>query len=335
MTTYDEYRTDKIVFYLEGIRNGTRRFPPSLQIAITDHCFNKCVMCGHWQRSDKKEIGWQQLLSFLSEAKGIGLETVCYSGGDPFRYVHLNKIMEWHIENDMPFGFIACGYLPHYINVDLLRHAAWVRVSIDSIVDDRYAKLRGGIGLAQVRKSLDVMWQAGVNLQFGITLTGDNCTELMDLAHYAISLHASSFRVWPVRSHPELSCPTDKAKHYLLRTSAILEGIDNNCIDAIDILENGEHMDFKECKAVLFQLFIDASGRVYHCCILAGDACEHDLADSLGSIFTDPLPSIYAEALAFSKIPRNRLPDGCSGCTKRLQTISVVAEKHWNDKHFV
>src|SRR4030065_170754 len=136
--------SEKIARYLDSLKYGWRKIPPSLQIGITDHCFNKCIMCGHWQRPNKSVLAWHDLMPFLAQAKGKGLESVCYSGGDPFTYYAINDVMEWHMNNDIKFGFITGGYVPSSIDMSLLKCAQWVRVSLDAIGCDAYANIRGG-----------------------------------------------------------------------------------------------------------------------------------------------------------------------------------------------
>ena len=42
---YHSYRESKVVRYIDSIKSGLREFPPSLQIGLTDHCFNRCITC--------------------------------------------------------------------------------------------------------------------------------------------------------------------------------------------------------------------------------------------------------------------------------------------------
>src|SRR4030067_1172532 len=163
--------SEKIARYLDSLKYGWRKIPPSLQIGITDHCFNKCIMCGHWQRPNKSVLAWHDLMSFLAQAKGNGLESVCYSGGDPFTYYAINDVMEWHMNNDIKFGFITGGYVPSSIDMSLLKCAQWVRVSLDAIGCDAYANIRGGVLFSEVDNSIKSMIRYGVNVELGITIT--------------------------------------------------------------------------------------------------------------------------------------------------------------------
>ena len=341
MTNYKNYRAEKIMFYLEGIRNGTRIFPPSLQIALTDKCFNQCVMCGHWKREKKATLDCDVLINFLENAKICGdLQSVCYSGGDPMAYKDLDEIMCWHVENEIPFGIITAGYVPSGISMDLLREAEWIRVSLDAFDADVYSEVRGGVGIEKVKESVEKMARNGCNVEFGITLTKANFGQVGKLASFAQHLNVKNFRVWPVRhceayaieeaQKAEAIARLESAEHLLQ-----IYDIGNNIDEAIQIMKSGELQDFPCCKATLFQLFVTATGDIMPCCILAGDSNESALwSNNLGTI-DDSCEDIMEAARKFSEIPRDSLPLACDGCTSRLQTINKFASTHWEDKYFV
>lgn len=342
MTNYENYRAEKISFYLEGIRDGTRTFPPSLQIALTDRCFNHCVMCDHWKREEKAVLDSDLLLKFLNQVLRVSsLQSVCYSGGDPMAYRDLDKIMKWHCDKDVPFGIITAGYVPQFAaNMELLKYAEWIRVSLDAYDDEVYREVRGGVKASDVMKSICEMKASGCNVELGVTLTKRNYTQLHKLAEFVIKNGISRFRVWPVR-HCEGYAFREEERKDALRVMRIIgdvltaKGIENNFRESEQILSKGELQDFSYCKAVLFQLFVTATGDVMPCCILAGDSNDKPLWDGKLGIINNGCAHIMAEARKFSEIPRKSLPTACDGCTQRLQTINRYACMHWNDKLFV
>jgi MoaA/NifB/PqqE/SkfB family radical SAM enzyme len=342
MTNYENYRAEKISFYLEGIRNGTRTFPPSLQIALTDRCFNHCVMCDHWKREEKAVLDSGLLLKFLNQVlRTSSLQSVCYSGGDPMAYKDLDRVITWHCANDIPFGIITAGYVPRlFISMDILKYAEWIRVSLDAYDEEVYREVRGGVKVADVMKSICEMKASGCNVELGITLTKRNLMQLPKLAEFAINNGINRFRVWPVR-HCEGYAIGEKEKReaaaVMVAVGGILsrKNIDNNLLESAEVLLEGELQDFPYCKAVLFQLFVTAIGDVMPCCILAGDSNDKSLWDGKIGTINNGCAHIMAEARKFSEIPRKSLPAACDGCTQRLQTINRYACMHWNDKLFV
>lgn len=341
--SYIKYRKHKILRYLDSLRNQWREFPPSLQIGLTDYCFNKCMMCGHWKRKDKQRLELQSLLDFLDIGKSLGLESVCYSGGDPFMYGEdLNSLMQWHVRNDMRFGFITAGFIPDNINLSLLSKAEWVRCSLDAIDSDIYEISRGGIRCDKVVESVKAMVSAGVNVAFGITIHNKNEAYIKEVFEFAISLKIFEIRVWVVRNVDGLE-PNNKRGliNLLLSYKSYFSSlhIDNNFAETISILEFGEEqMSFDRCYACLFQLFIDAKGDIYPCCITAGDTEDSSNCNPLGNIYDEVLSwaVIRWRIDNFSKIPFKKLPEIChKNCILRLSTINHFAGKYWDEQNFI
>jgi radical SAM protein with 4Fe4S-binding SPASM domain len=216
----------------------------------------------------------------------------------------------------------------------LLSHADWVRISLDAIGIDLYEHIRGGIPVEAVRRSIALMGEQGVNVQFGITMSKLNYLELPALADYAKHIGATSFRVWPVRNNPALEVPSAQGITVLTKCRQIVNTMDNNIVDAINILLYGESTEFDHCFACLFQMFVDATGDIYPCCIHAGDAMDSPQnTHTFGNIMETDLDMVYCFAKEFSR--SNKLPEACKGCTKRLQTINHLSASRWNDKHFI
>ena len=80
-------------------------------------------MCDHHLRKDKAISDIDSWLYFLIDRSK--LESVCYAGGDPFTIKRMNEVMDFHIKNDIAFGFITCGFLPDWIDLKLLKKARW------------------------------------------------------------------------------------------------------------------------------------------------------------------------------------------------------------------
>ena len=208
MERYENYRKDKVLRYLDSFKNNYRKFPPSLQVALTDRCFNKCSMCGHWKRKDKMELNIDAVIRFLTIGYHKGLETVCYSGGDPFAYGvdSLSRLLDYHEEFKIPFGFITSGFLSgqHISLIDKIANAEWIRVSLDAIDSVIYEKCRGGVKSPMILKSMYVLREAGANVCFGVTVTKDNIYHIPDILRFATLFGTKEVRLWVVRENPDL-----------------------------------------------------------------------------------------------------------------------------------
>src|SRR5258708_2871506 len=147
-------KTAKVARYYDGVKGGRRGMPISLQVALCDACFNRCITCDHPSRKPKRMVveQWIQQLRVFAEA---GVESVCYSGGDPMAYSDFNRVMSAHIALDVAFGMTITGYVPPSIDLMRLKEAAWVRVSLDAVTPEVYARVRGKIPVQKVLSSIE------------------------------------------------------------------------------------------------------------------------------------------------------------------------------------
>ncbi len=343
-TDYFLYKQNKVMFYMDSIITNKRLFPPSLQISLTDYCAEKCYMCDHWKRENRVHVSLELLIAFLDKAKEHGLETVCYSGGDPLMYKHVNEVMQWHIDNDVEFGFITTGSVPiKRLNIESLRAATFVRCSLDAIDADVYHQIRGVKAVGHAMETIKFMKDEGVKIGLGITLSKLNVSQITKLVDFTILNKIEEFRVWVIRHPTDGINDIDKA----LKSSAINQiknatkalkevKVDHNLDETLNILKSGEKRDdFSTCKAALYQLFVDPSGNVFPCCIIAGDTEAEFQGEALFTMqsFVDlHIRETYKAIRAWSD---KQVDDFClTNCTKRLSTINVTVEQQQNKKYF-
>lgn len=347
MNEYVKYKGNKTLIYLDSIRNGYRIFPPSVQISLTDWCSNKCYMCDHWLRKNKVQFDLSELFQFLHIAIENGLETVCYSGGNPLMYKHINNVMAWHLNRGVKYGFITECIFSEKVDLDLLSKAEWIRCSIDSVDKKIYEVIRGVDGIDEVKKNIGRLKSVGANIEFGITLSKENMYKIRDVAEYGIDVGISQFRLWAVRynvmEHNAIQINNKlelrSLELYLLGVKSLLDKnkISNNIDETIDILYNGEATNkFKTCKASLYQLFIDPSGKIFPCCTMAGDSNKDFQGTAicdLEYIFKQGMKTYYTQVLR--PWSEKQVDDWChKHCIKRLSTINITVENNLNKKCF-
>lgn len=304
--TYDR-RTAKIARYIPLVEQGRGGKPISLQVALTDRCFNRCIGCGHPSRDPHTMVvtDWLAVLGAVSAHPGAArLESVCYSGGDPFAYPEFNGVMEYHLLHGIELGATVTGYVPNFIDLALLAKAAkWVRVSLDAVDAELYEKVRGRTPLHKVIQGIDAMQAAGVNVCLGITITPDNrehYREVIDWAHARGITDIDAREAYP-----------DSNPNWTIQPTLEVRGV----------------VPFQSCSAVFFQLYIDSDGSVYPCCITAGDTRSAAQGAALGNIFAESWAAIWAKATAYSTIPRRELPRICrTSCVQRLSEINHLME---------
>ena len=273
-----EKRHSKILRYADSVANDLRMFPPSLHLSLTDQCWNQCKICGHWKRPDPKTIGWTELDQLLGYGVSNGLETVCLSGGDPLRYPEINDLMSRCLEWNIGYGIVTAGWRPPWVKYKLIAKAQWVRCSIDAVSDD-YERVRGGhFSWDELAHCIERMHEAEANLQVFVTISVHNIGKPLRTLFQWISDHASWFsevRARPAYIHSTKDPIPDSLLDDFERLPVFLADTSDHLKTkglAVDLVSEQFHpQPFERCWASRYQLFVDATGNIYPCCITAGD----------------------------------------------------------------
>lgn len=305
-------KTAKVAKYYEKVKDGRHGVPISLQVALTDSCFNRCIMCDHPSREQHK-MGVDQWLSKLNFFADRGLESICYSGGDPMAYSGINAVMHEHVKLGVEFGMTITGYVPRTVNMFLLAKAKWIRCSLDAVTPEVYEKVRGKTPVHKVLESIEDMLAANVNVALGITLHADNVADLPNVEKWA-----SDRNITDIETHHIVPDSGERAMRVPEKWNRKIE-------------------PFQNCHAALYQLYIDAQGDVYPCCITAGDAQAQPQAYSLGNIWgaTDWDLDIWPKVIAYSQLNYRDLPPICrTCCIQRLSQINSICGQLKSEKSF-
>lgn len=322
-------RKEKILKYVNSAKWSNLDSPISLHIETTDDCFNRCVMCGHWKRKNKTSLDVNFLENFLVYLRANGLETVCFSGGDPLKYEHFNRIADFCSHIKIDYGIVTAGHIPSHIDDDVLKNARWIRVSLDSIKEDKYKEIRGGqISAYAVRLGIFKMFDIGANVELGITIHSKNHEEVIDVYRWARNYGIKNISARTIYSHS--SNPLQLKK----------DDIRKRRVEAKQYKVNFTG-DFnpsytKNCWASQYQLFLRANGEVYPCCIIAGDTEKSEkISASLGSIYETGYDDIIMNARSFTFSRRNDIINICNNnCIPRLNEINKVVEETMQTKNF-
>jgi len=297
---YDR-RTAKVARYWPIVEDGKAGVPISLQVALCDACFNRCAGCGHPLRPQRQMevIDW---LKFLNSLPHERLESVCYSGGDPMAYQKFNAVMMYHVTRQLPFGMTITGYVPPHMDMGLMSAARWVRVSLDAVTPEVYAKVRGKTPVAKVLQSIERMQAHNVNVALGITISPDNEEELPNVLAWA----------------KEKGITDIDARYAYPQSNPRWPDYDH---------EARGMKSFKHCHATLYQMYIDSDGSAYPCCITAGDTRDMPQTLALGNIFSEPWDAIWPRVVEYSKRDIENLPAICrTCCVQRLSEINHICD---------
>ncbi len=326
----------KVIRYKDSLSRDFRIFPPSLHVSLTDLCWNNCRICGHWKRPNPSTLNFSQLWDLLEIGSENGLETVCFTGGDPLHYPMINTAMKACKDLDIDYGIVTAGYCPPEVDIDLVAEAKWVRCSIDAVGNDAYSKVRGGsIGWQDIEESLTRLHKRSINLQVFVTVSTYNLEDLEDLFGWIFNRQDwfSEVRARTAYKHSGKDAKLPKwVGDFFNKWSGAYLKFDRR-VDFV--AEQFNPKPFDRCWAARYQMFVDATGDIYPCCITAGDTEKATRIKPLGNI-KDPL-NTYLNAIAvWSKENSSQLPSICrKECAPRLNLINVVcSDSTMNEKNF-
>jgi MoaA/NifB/PqqE/SkfB family radical SAM enzyme len=303
-------------------------------------------MCGHWKRKDKKIIKVAPLIHFLEIGKELGLESVCYSGGDPFAYPteELNHLMEWHLKNKIIYGFVAAGFVPFGINLELLRKSEFLSCSLDTVDDELYRRTRGGIlTAALVKECIKDLVKEKIPIRISMVVHSANWEKVPAVFDFILENNIKEVRIHGVRAHSKMDLTSEQIEEFFTLINPYKRLFDYaGTIHNLDELQltHTPCCQFDRCFTTLYQLFIDSDGKIYPCCTMGGDTQENVRLSPLGSIYgidnsSDWILYNWPAILFYSKIPFNELPVIChSECKSRHAMINNQVGAEWDKKYF-
>ena len=136
---------------LQKLKSGERVAPIYVRIKPTNICNENCYYChyknsylqlGNYRPNDM--IPREKMLEIVDDLAEIGTKAVTFSGGgEPTVYPYINETLHRVIDKGLDFAIITNGTRLHGETAQLLAHAKWARLSIDSSNAKLYSETRG------------------------------------------------------------------------------------------------------------------------------------------------------------------------------------------------
>lgn len=136
---------------LNRIEKGERCNPLYIRIKPTNVCNHNCYYC-HYKNAyltldeynPADYIPHDKMMEIIDDMGEMGVKAVTFSGGgEPLAYPFIEETMEKIVEKGIDLSIITNGSMLMGKKAEILARAKWVRISIDSIVPENYAKIRG------------------------------------------------------------------------------------------------------------------------------------------------------------------------------------------------
>jgi cyclic pyranopterin phosphate synthase len=164
-----------------------------LRISVTDRCNLRCVYCmpeeGMTFMERDELLRFDEILRFAEIARGLGVDAVRLTGGEPLVRKGLVSLVRGLSE----LGFEDISLTTN--GTELARHAQdlaeaglrRVNISCDSLIPERFAAIRRRATLDVVLHAMDAAEHAGLlPLKINVVLLrGQNDDEILSFAHFA------------------------------------------------------------------------------------------------------------------------------------------------------
>lgn len=199
---------------LQKLKTGERVAPIYVRIKPTNACNENCYYChyknsylqlGNYRPNDM--IPREKMLEIVDDLAEIGTKAVAFSGGgEPTVYPYINETLKRVLDRGINLAIITNGTRLQGETAELLAHAKWVRLSIDSSNAKLYAETRGVRedvfhdlcrNIEQFAKQKDENCELGVNY----VVSNRNHGDVLEMARLMKSLGVNHVKFAPVMSN--------------------------------------------------------------------------------------------------------------------------------------
>lgn len=199
---------------LQKLKCGERVAPIYVRIKPTNICNENCYYC-HYKNSYLKlgnyrsddMIPREKMLEIIDDLADVGTKAVTFSGGgEPTVYPYINEALQRVLDRGVQLAIITNGTMLKGETANLLSHAKWVRLSIDSSNAQLYADTRGVSRdlFRQLCKNIESFAkQKDRNCELGVNyvVSDRNHGDVLEMAQLMKSLGVNHVKFAPVMSN--------------------------------------------------------------------------------------------------------------------------------------
>ena len=272
---------------LRKIKNGERVAPIYIRIKPTNVCNEDCQYC-HYKNAylDLDEycpsdyIPREKMMEIIEDMGNMGVKAMTFSGGgEPLLYPYIEEAMEHVLAEGIDLSIITNGMLLKERKAELLAHAKWVRLSIDSCRAELYSRLRGVPeawfgslceNIQNFAKEKNEDCELGVNF----VVSRDNYKDIYEMARLMKSLGINHVKYAPVINNET------EAYHLPIREQVMedldkVKALEDEHFRIIDLYTNDIQRiqqgimvfdrSYTNCYVKNFVCTIAANAKVYYC----------------------------------------------------------------------
>lgn len=269
--------------------------PVSIQMLITNKCSTKCIMCDHYKlhNGGRDELSIGEIGNIFSFIKEYGTKSIIISGGEPLCHPHFRTILTMAANTGLNIGLLTNGVKADGTSIDdntakiINDTCSWVQLSIDSLNQMTYQKIRGVDSLGAAMKSYEKLRiSGGVNIEICFTIQKANHKEAVELSNNPGILPIRFKFAHGPDPGKKFLCDQKELTHLLRQVnkssynfSYLTEMIEEKYFTVSGLAQGeplaermGKYSNNKyTCKVLDITLKVDPFGDVYPCCFLFDD----------------------------------------------------------------
>jgi GTP 3',8-cyclase len=306
---------DKLSLWLDG--RNREISPITIELHISNICNQHCNYCFSVEIQDKHIMSVDDATKAIDKIALLGTKGIIFSGGgEPTIHKSFNKLIEYSYRRGMDVGVITnCMAIDSTISETILKYCSWIRISIDTIDKETYAKTRGvdGVGkvINNIKRLLSLRIKFGSATTIGVqtVLTPENISSIEETCREFDRLLVDYHQIRPlenVKYDPNLytdiiSILGNLKKKY----KRIIISTKWDTVNTTDITKK----PFSSCHAYPLIGAVSAYGYIYICCHMIGidKFCY-------GNVLTDSVDELLSNReIASKNINVAKCPIACRG----------------------
>ena len=289
-----------------------------ISIEIIRKCPNRCIHCSSFSTENCSEvIPFELFKEVVVGAKKIGLQTVCFSGGEPFLHPDIVNMVEF-VHNQGINSYIYSsgiymddsntrGPIPHEIFAQIANKVTKIIYNIEAAEENVYDMIMGTHGCFEflgesVRRAVDV----GIIVEGHFVPNRINKNQIEQTLKYCTDLGISKVSFLRLVIHGRAYENRDKlllSDDDLLKVEKTLIKIKNentyNIRIGVPLL--GETEEY-HCEAANGKLNIRYDGKVFPCEVFKNNRVEPLVDCEPGNIFGDSIEEVYTNSEYLKKV---------------------------------
>lgn len=283
-TPYSEMK----VFYhqdiIQKLLKGERCQPSYIRIKPTNKCNHNCSYC-HYRNAyldldeynPGDEIPRDKMMEIVSDMKEMGTKAVTFSGGgEPLLYPYIEETMQAVIDAGIDLSIITNGSLLSGKRAELLAEAKWVRISLESVRDEDYCRIRGikrGAfdNLCKNIEEFAKIKKDNCELGINMVVSKENYKDVYEMSALMKRLGANHVKYSPVCSNDTKGYHKDFMQYVTDELARATKELEGNRFRVINLYTDDFsdsvvfERQYSKCPLKEFICAIGANAKVYYC----------------------------------------------------------------------